>query len=265
MASTAHLPTPARFRARAPGPVSGRLSAAPGRGAGHAAAFSRCLSATGIGFLGILSRPGIPPPLTAGLPRRQRGADPDRVSMFRTRETRPAQGALCTPGAAVSTRPVDLPGRRLPHRSGQPLSPRDHNPPRGVSVTRHQQGFTAIHPTPAFPSPATPGGTGSLAFTLSFAPGRAGPGNARQGGDRPRHWPGLRPWHQPASFAVLTHHVRPHVARPTRSVRPPVSPNSILRPRRLVLAAGGEDITRSSDVPRRPAQPGSIRPPSGRR
>ena len=43
--------------------------------------------------------------------------------MFRTRETRPAQGALFTPGAAVSTRPVNLPGRRLPHRNGQPLAP----------------------------------------------------------------------------------------------------------------------------------------------
>jgi hypothetical protein len=44
--------------------------------------------------------------------------------MFRTRETRLAQGALCTPGAAVSTRPVILPGRRRPHLNGQPLSPR---------------------------------------------------------------------------------------------------------------------------------------------
>jgi hypothetical protein len=44
--------------------------------------------------------------------------------MFRTRETRLAQGALFTPGAAVSTRPVNLPGRRLPHHNGQPLSSR---------------------------------------------------------------------------------------------------------------------------------------------
>ena len=44
--------------------------------------------------------------------------------MFRTRETRLGLGALCTPGAAVSTRPVIVPGRRLPHLNGQPLSPR---------------------------------------------------------------------------------------------------------------------------------------------
>ena len=49
--------------------------------------------------------------------------DPDEVSMFRTRETRLDLGALCTPGAAVSTRPVIVPGRRLPHLNGQPLSP----------------------------------------------------------------------------------------------------------------------------------------------
>ena len=33
------------------------------------------------------------------------GADPSGVSMFRTRETRPGPGALCTPGTAVPARP----------------------------------------------------------------------------------------------------------------------------------------------------------------
>jgi hypothetical protein len=84
---------------------------------------SCCLSATGIRFLGILSRPGVPPLLRSAY-RTAGGADPSRVSMFRTRETRLAQGALFTPGAAVSTRQVNLPGRRLPHLNGQPLSSR---------------------------------------------------------------------------------------------------------------------------------------------
>jgi hypothetical protein len=44
--------------------------------------------------------------------------------MFRTRETRLAQGALLTPGAAVPARPDNLSGRRLPHLNGQPLSSR---------------------------------------------------------------------------------------------------------------------------------------------
>jgi hypothetical protein len=107
--------------------------------------------------------------------------------MFRTRETRLAQGALFTPGTAVSTTTGAIPAARLPLSSGQPLFIPDCDPPREVSVTRHQQGFTVIHPTPAFPSPVTPGGTGALGFTLSFEPRRAGPGGARQGGDRPGH------------------------------------------------------------------------------
>ena len=44
--------------------------------------------------------------------------------MFRTRETRLAQGALFTPGTAVSTATGVLPASRLPHRNGQPLSSR---------------------------------------------------------------------------------------------------------------------------------------------
>ena len=94
--------------------------------------------------------------------------------------------ALCTPGQAVPARPEFFPAAACRFSTASPAAP-DCNPPRDASLTRHQQGFTVIHPTPAFPSPVTPGGTGSLGFPLSFAPGRAGPGNARQGGDRPGH------------------------------------------------------------------------------
>ena len=154
-------------------------------------------------------------PLTVGLPRRLSGADPDGVSVFRTRETWLAQGALFTPGgggvhtAGCSPRPPPAASQRP-----APVTP-DHDPPRGVSVTRHQQGFTVIHPTPAFPSPVTPGGTGSLGFSLSFAPHRARPGNARQGGDRPGHCLDYVAGISQPPFDVLTHHVRPHVARTT--------------------------------------------------
>ena len=74
--------------------------------------------------MGILARPGIAPPLRSAYHAASGGADPDGISVFHTRETRLAQGALFTLGAAVSTRPVILPGRHLPHRSGQPLAPR---------------------------------------------------------------------------------------------------------------------------------------------
>ena len=61
---------------------------------------SRCLSAAGIRFLGILSRPGLVP-LSRSAYRTATGADPSGVSMFRTRETRLGPGALFTPGTAV--------------------------------------------------------------------------------------------------------------------------------------------------------------------
>lgn len=61
---------------------------------------SRCLSAAGIRFLGILSRPGIPP-LSRSAYHATNGADPSGVSMFRMRETRPGPGALSTPGTTV--------------------------------------------------------------------------------------------------------------------------------------------------------------------
>ena len=83
---------------------------------------SCCLSAAGIRFLGILSRPGIPPLLRSAY-RATRRADLSGVSMFRTRETRLAPGALCTPGTAVPSRPGFYPDRRLPLLNGQPCHP----------------------------------------------------------------------------------------------------------------------------------------------
>jgi hypothetical protein len=104
----------------------------------------------------------------------------------------------------VPTRPAFVPAAACRFSTASPAAP-DCNPPRDASLTRHQQGFTVIHPTPAFPSPVTPGGTGSSGFPLSFAPSRAGPGNARQGGDRPGHCldyvPGIS---QPPSTYSLT-------------------------------------------------------------
>ncbi len=88
------------------------------------AVLSCCLSAAGIRFLSILSRPGIPPSSRSAYHAATCGADPDEVSMFRTRETRLAQGALFTPGTAVSTATGDLPAARLPYRNGTPLASR---------------------------------------------------------------------------------------------------------------------------------------------
>jgi hypothetical protein len=77
LASKAHLPTSARFRAWAPGPVSGRLYETAGGVTGQAVPISRRLSAAGVRFLGILSRPGIQPPLRSACHAATGGADPD--------------------------------------------------------------------------------------------------------------------------------------------------------------------------------------------
>ena len=94
-------------------------------GAGFLLPFGRRPSLLGhpvppAGFRPSYDRPTAPP---AG------GADPSGVSMFRTRETRLAQGALCTPGAAVPARPVILPAAACristacPCRPGLQLAP----------------------------------------------------------------------------------------------------------------------------------------------
>jgi hypothetical protein len=115
------------------------------------AVLSCCLSAAGIRFLSILSRPGIPPPSRSAYHAATCGADPDEVSMFRTRETRLAQGALFTPGTAVSTATGDLPAARLPHRNGTPLASRTATRPgkellRGIS--KGSLSFTPHQPSP---------------------------------------------------------------------------------------------------------------------
>ena len=78
-------------------------------------------------------------------------------SMFRTRETRPGPGALFTPGTAVPSRPVNLPGRRTPPSSGRSLfTPVDHSAP-GCNCDEASARVHWRSPLPAFPSPAVPG------------------------------------------------------------------------------------------------------------
>ncbi len=96
------------------------------------------------------------------------------------------RNVLCTPETTVSTRSSDVLDRRLPHYSGMSLSPRHRYPSQGVTITRHQQGFTVVHPMPSLPFACdSQTERESLGFPLSFTPGRAGPGRACQGRDRP--------------------------------------------------------------------------------
>ena len=67
--SKAHLPTSAPLRARASSSLSGQLYGhLPGGDGALRHSPSCCLSAAGICFLGTLSRQGLPPLLTIGLP-----------------------------------------------------------------------------------------------------------------------------------------------------------------------------------------------------
>src|SRR6266571_9394979 len=76
--------TSAPFRVQAPGPVSGQLYAAIGEGPDTRATLSCRLSATGIRFLGILSRPGLVPLLRSAYHAAVPDAvDPSEVSTFR--------------------------------------------------------------------------------------------------------------------------------------------------------------------------------------
>jgi len=205
--------TSARFRARAPGPVSGQLCRAPGRRTGH----------DGAGFLLPFGRRpsllgascparGVPPLLRSAYRTASSGADPSGFSMFRTRETRLAQGALCTPGAAVSTRPVVLPAAACRIATASPCRP-GLQPAPGRIIDEASARVHCHSPHTSLPLTCNPGRNGVLGLYPEL---RTQPGRTRQrtsGRGQARTLPGLRPWHQPASFDVLTHNVRPHVAR----------------------------------------------------
>ena len=119
--SKAHLPTSAPFRARPSGRHPAGSLPRP-HGATATRDRSRCLSATGIRFLGILTRRGFRP--SHDRPTRPTGLDPDGVSTFRAHETRPgwappnpgARGVHTTIGASPWS-------PRAASTSGQALSP----------------------------------------------------------------------------------------------------------------------------------------------
>jgi hypothetical protein len=107
-------------------------------------------------------------------------ADPDGVSVFRTHETRLGSGAPCTPRTVVSTRPRTILGRHLPPSNGRSLSPWHRSPSQDVQLTRHQRGFTGIHPIPSLPLACGPRTEREpLGFTVSFAPDHCWPQQSR--------------------------------------------------------------------------------------
>jgi hypothetical protein len=150
--SLAHLTASARFRARAPGPVSGRLcGTAAWRGRPSCPGFPlrfRCRRS-------LLGHPipagglGLPHGRLTGHARR-RVPDLDGVTAFRTHELRPGWAPPIPRGRRCSSRPRDVLSRRLPLDGGQSRSPCSRIPPAGLCFTRHQRGFTQFT-RPVFP------------------------------------------------------------------------------------------------------------------
>lgn len=130
------------------------------------------LSATGIGFLGILG------PAQHRLPSRVAyhaarldGADPAGVSTFHLREIRPGwvPPLLRGGGAHATGQHPPVATCRFPAASPQP---RSCLPPSGASCDEAFRGSLAFT-RPAFPSPVTPGWNQEpLGSTLGFGPRR---------------------------------------------------------------------------------------------
>jgi hypothetical protein len=215
---------------------------------------SCCLSAAGLrflrhpvppeGFRPSHDRPTAPP---AG------GADPSGFSMFRTRETRPGPGALCTPGTAVPARPRMNPVTAACRPfNGRSLSPRYRNPSRDVFLTRHQQRFTGIHPSRPFPSPVAPGRNGNP-WALPWAPHPAeqDPAAHARAGTSLRHWPGVTSSPSATSLDGPTHHERHHVAMHAESAPRTRSDKSLdtpYRPSSGALFHSGTPLSRRTPV-----------------
>jgi hypothetical protein len=116
-------------------------------GAGFLLPFGRRRS-----LLGHPVPPGACAPLTIGLPRRPKAARTRagfpcsaRVRRGRGRVPSLPRGPRCLP------RSGGIPGRRAPPSNGRSLSSRCCIPSQGVAMTRHQRGFTGVHPSRPFP------------------------------------------------------------------------------------------------------------------
>jgi hypothetical protein len=133
----AHLIASARFRVRAPGPVSGQLSETTSGGASHRVPVSCCLSATGIRFSIILFPPRDWAFLTVGLP-----APGGRTQTGLPRSTRTSHdrgGSPLYPEDDDAHPDLgDVPSRRLPLHGGSSFNPAPTSHLARLRLTRHQ-------------------------------------------------------------------------------------------------------------------------------
>jgi hypothetical protein len=140
------------------------------------------LSATGIGFLGILSPLENYAPLTVGLPDLRSGLHRD-FHVPHHRDT-PGLGAPYIPEPAVSTQPTTRPSvaaRHLFQWPGSTTQWRFHLPE--FYVTGRHQGFTHVHP-PGLPlARCSPDESGPLGFFPGLRTPTGRTCGARQGRD----------------------------------------------------------------------------------
>ncbi len=179
----------ARFRARAPGPVSGQLCHAPGRRTGHDGAGFLLPFGRRHSLLGHPVPPGDSAPLTIGLPHRQlpaartRAGFPcsARVRHGRDRVPSVPRGRRCLHGHACIPWPPPAALQRP-----VPVTP----VPQPIPGCFPHEASARVHwhsPLPAIPLTCNPRTEREpLGFTLGFTPGRAGPSRACQGGDEPQ-------------------------------------------------------------------------------
>jgi hypothetical protein len=206
--------------------ASGRLprSCPPGAAASSPrvpVAFRRA----GIRLLGIRSRRGIAPLLRSAYRALQQPGPRRGFHVPRIRDTT-GVGVPLTPRPAVFPRPTLTARSPLAASSnGQALSPWYSSRRPELEITRHQQGFTCVHPSGLPLARCSPGRNGGpSAFSLGFAPPRTGPADARQSGDRSRtlienYAPGITGLQPASSLAIrdLVSHVRVPLIRAVRA------------------------------------------------
>ena len=174
---------------------------------------SRCLSAAGIRFMSILSRPGIPPLLRSAYRAADDDTDPNGVSVFRTRETRPGPGALCTPGTAVPVRLRMHPAAAACRLAAAgPCHPGSTTRPGMVFSRGISKGSLAFAPPGHSPRLWLPDGTGALGLEPRAShPAGQDPAAHAGAGTGLRHWPGVTS-SLTTSLDVPTHNERQRVA-----------------------------------------------------
>ena len=180
----AHLTASARFRVRALGPVSGRLSIAISWRTDQVRWFPAAFRPPAFASRSSGSRRGVGPSSRSAY--RTTGSDLDGVSAFRTHELRPGwapsvpRGRRCSSRTGATTRPA-------PAASQRPVPPPANHPIDADFALRGiNQGFTRVRPSSLPLACGHPDGTGRpWAFPRASHPADQEPNDARRGGNRP--------------------------------------------------------------------------------